>query len=123
MIVKSLISDTFIIALLESAIVPLILKISRHSPENCPLTNEKAKKMNLELMGKLGELTKKHGIKIVGSWNVMPEHLLVTVYDAPSFEAFQKFGMEPDIVKWIAAQDTTEFKIAMTTEESMKLLK
>lgn len=79
--------------------------------------------MNQEVMGKLAELTKKHGIKIVGSWTVMPEHLLVMVYEAPTFEAFQKFGMEPEIVKWLAYQDTTEFRMAMTMEESMKLLK
>jgi hypothetical protein len=103
--------------------MPTILKISRHSPENCPLVNEKAKKMNQEVTGKLGELTKKHGIKIVGGWTVVSEHLLVMVYEAPNFEAFQKFAAEPDIVKWLAYQDTTEFKMAMTLEESMKLLK
>jgi hypothetical protein len=55
--------------------------------------------MTLELPDKLGGLEKKHGIKRVGVWTVIPEHLLVWVYEAPSSEALQKFSMEPEIAK------------------------
>jgi hypothetical protein len=34
--------------------MPTFLIISRHSPENCPINNEKMKKMTLELPDKLG---------------------------------------------------------------------
>lgn len=47
------------------------------------MNNEKAKKMSVEVAGKLGKLTKKHGIKNVGSWTVIPEHLVFMVFDAP----------------------------------------
>lgn len=103
--------------------MPTILKISRHSPENCPMNNETSKKLNSEVNAKLGELAKKHGVKVVGGWMVPNEHLMVMVYEASTMEAFQKFAMEPLIMKWLALQDTTEYKIAMTLEESMKLLK
>jgi hypothetical protein len=63
--------------------MPTFLMISKHSPENCPMNNEKAKKMSVEVAGKLGKLTKKHGIKNVGSWTVIPEHLVFMVFDAP----------------------------------------
>jgi hypothetical protein len=53
---------------------------------------------------------------------VIPEHLTFQVYEAPSFEAFQKFAMEPEIMKWTAI-NTSDIKLAMTLEESMKLLK
>jgi len=37
-------------------------------------------------------------------------------------EAFQKFSMEPEMLQWMN-YNTTEIKVAMTLEESMKLLK
>lgn len=102
--------------------MPTFLIVSRHSPENCPLNNEKMKKMTLELPDKLGGLEKKHGLKRVGVWTVIPEHLTVWVYEAPSSDGLQKFSMEPDIVKWMA-WNTSEIKLAMGLEESIKLLK
>jgi hypothetical protein len=102
--------------------MPAIIVLQRHSVENCPMNNEKMKKMASEIMDKLPALTKKHGIKMVGNWSVVREHLNIIVYEAPSLDAFLKLQMEPAIMKWIA-QHTTEIKIAMTTEEAMKLLK
>ena len=102
--------------------MPTFLIISRHSPENCPLNNERMKAMTLELPGKLGGLEKKHGVKRVGAWTVVPEHLLVWVYEASSSEALQKFSMEPALLRWMAF-NTSEIKLAMSLEESMKLLK
>jgi hypothetical protein len=102
--------------------MPTFLMISRHSPENCPLNNEKMKALTLELPGKLGGLEKKHGVKRVGAWTVVPEHLLIWVYESPSSEALHKFSMEPALLKWMAF-NTSEIKLAMSLEESMKLLK
>ena len=102
--------------------MPTFLIISRHSPENCPINNEKMKKLTLELPDKLVGLEKKHGLKRVGAWTVIPEHLLVWLYEAPSSEALQDFSMEPEMVKWMA-WNTSEIKLAMSLEESIKLLK
>ena len=102
--------------------MPAIIVLQRHSVENCPMNNEKMKKMALEVTGKLPALTKKHGIKMVGSWTVAREHLSIIVYEAASLDAFLKLQREPAIMKW-QAQHTTEIKIATTTEEAMKLLK
>jgi hypothetical protein len=97
------------------------LIISRHSPENCPLNNEKMKKITLELPEKLGVMEKKHGIKRIGVWTVLSEHLTVWVYEAPSSENLQEFSMEPDMVKWMA-WNTNEIKLAMSLDENMRLL-
>ena len=94
--------------------------LSRHSPENCPMFNEKVRKVALELMGKIEELAKKHGVKMIGGWNVHCEHLMVAVFEASS-EAFNKFGMEPEIAAW-DAYNTTEWKIAVSLEEVTKML-
>jgi hypothetical protein len=42
------------------------------------------------------------------------------VYEATSSDALQEFSMEPEIVKWMA-WNTSEIKVAMSFEESMKL--
>jgi len=102
--------------------MPAIIMFQRHSVENCPMNSERMKKMALEIMDKLPALLKKHGIKNVGMWGVAPEHLNIIVYEAPSLDAFLKLQMEPEIMKW-STQQTTEIKVAMTLEESMKLLK
>jgi len=102
--------------------MPAIIVLQRHSVENCPMNNEKMKKMALEIVEKMGALLKKHGIKMVGSWSVAREHLSIIVYEAQSLDAFLKLQMEPALRKWMA-QHTTEIKIAMTIEETMKLLK
>jgi len=99
----------------------IFLIVSRHSPENCPINNEQMKKITLELPEKLGDLEKKHGVKRIGAWPVIPEHLTVWVYEAPSSESLQKFSMEPDMVKWMA-WNTNEIKLAMSIEDSIKLL-
>jgi len=78
--------------------------------------------MTLALPTKLGGLEKKHGVKRLGAWTVVPEHLLIWVYEAPSSDALQEFSMEPEMVKWMA-WNTSEIKLAMNLEESMKLLK
>ena len=93
--------------------MPTFLIISRHSPENCPLNNEKIKAITLELPDKLGRLEKKHGIRRVGVWTVIPEHLLVWVYEAQNSEALQKFSLEPDLLKWMT-WNTSEIKLAMS---------
>jgi len=80
------------------------------------------KTLTLELPNKLGGLEKKHGLKRIGVWTVIPEHLLVWVYEASTSEALQEFSMEPEIVKWMA-WNTSEIKLAMSLEESNKLLK
>jgi hypothetical protein len=54
----------------------LFLHISKHSPESCLMHNEKTKKIIADLMAKMGQLAKKHGIKVVGGWAAVPGHLL-----------------------------------------------
>ena len=101
--------------------MPTFLLISRHSPENCPMFNEKARKVTLQLVNKMEGLLKKHGVKMVGLWQVPMEHLIFEVYEAPSLEAFQKLGNEPEIQAW-SAYNTVEMKLAISTEEAMKML-
>ncbi len=100
----------------------LFLQISKHAPESCPMHNDACKKATVELMAKIDSLTNKHGIKVIGGWNSFPDHLVVVVYDAPSFEAMLKLSMEPEVMAW-SGYHTTETKAVMTLEESMKFMR
>lgn len=73
-------------------------------------------------MAKMDQLTKKHGIKMVGGWASHPEHLMVVVYEAPIMETLLKFSMKPEVMSW-NGYHITETRPIMTLEESMKLLK
>ena len=49
---------------------------------------------------------KKHGVKMVGAWSSMPDHLSVAVCEAPNMEALLKFSMEPEMMIWGSYNDT-----------------
>ncbi len=100
----------------------LYLQISKHSPESCPLHNEAAKKANENLNAKTPEILKKHGIKMVGGWVAIPEHLNVFVWDAPDIEALMHAAMEPEMMAWIG-YSTSQLIPVMELEASIKSMK
>jgi hypothetical protein len=102
--------------------MPIFVLISRHSPENCSMFNAKARKATLEYMDKSEKLMKKHGIKSLGGWNIHTEHLTIGVFEAPSFDAFEKLGMEPEVLA-LSEFETYEVKAAVSMEEVPKMLK
>ena len=97
------------------------LIISRHTPEECPAFNEKAKKVTSAMMNKMDEWTKKYAVKMVGSCTVFNEHLIVMICEAPNFEVMQKMMMEPENIA-MNAISITEVKAALNMEESLKLM-
>jgi hypothetical protein len=97
------------------------LMFLRHTPDMCALWNEQSAKIYAECGNKLAEFEAKHGVKMVGFWNVPSEHLTVQVFEAPTFEAFQALSMEPEIVN-MSNVDTIEIKQAITFEEAMQMM-
>jgi len=75
------------------------LSVIKHTAADCLVHNEEIRKVTFEASSQMEELAKKHGIKIVGGWNVHPKHLQVMVYEAPSFEAMLAWTAEPPIAK------------------------
>jgi len=56
-----------------------------HSPESCPLNNQKSKKIFLEIQGKLKANVKKFNItKIIGFYMSVLEHEWIIILDAKS---------------------------------------
>ncbi len=95
--------------------------ISRHTAESCPMNNGKTRQIALEAIAALPEAAKKFGIKVVGSWTVLPEHLTVHVFDAVNLDTVLKFSMESSLLKWWSF-NTSEIKPAITLDETVKLL-
>jgi uncharacterized protein with GYD domain len=83
--------------------------------------NEKARKTALAYMNKMDAWTKKYGVKVVATASILPEHLHVMICEAPNLEAIQKVSMEPEAMA-MGAYSTTEVKLALNMEETMKLL-
>ena len=104
----------------ETKMVTFLL-ISRHTAADCPAHNEKSRKSMAEYMSKAAELMAKHGVKMVGSWVVHPEHLGVQVFEAPSYEAMYAYGMEPEVMA-MNVWHTMEIKVATTLEETWKMV-
>lgn len=97
------------------------LTISRHTPENCPMHNEKARKLWLEYILKSEALFKKYGVKRIGAWMVPNEHQYVSVLEIPNLETIEKLGMEPMYFAF-GAFETYEFKLAYNLEEIGQML-
>jgi len=101
--------------------MPTFLVFGTHHSENCPMYNEKTRKVMMEYTSKRDGLLKKHGVKMIGSWTVIGEHLAVWIFEASSADAFGKYLMEPELMA-VNAFETMEVKMAMSSEEVMKML-
>lgn len=95
------------------------LMMSRHTPQNCPVFNPESRKVYSNYIAKMQEISQKHGLKVVGACTVFSEHLVVTIFEAPSLEALQRASMEPEFLA-MSKVDTMEIKLAMGMEESIK---
>jgi hypothetical protein len=100
--------------------MPLFLSIQQHSPESCPVNNEKTKKLAIAFFSKQEQLLKKHRIKAVGAWHSAEDHTVAMVYEVQSVEDMQKFMMEPEVLSFMAYQ-TGHTRLVTTMEEAVKL--
>jgi hypothetical protein len=97
----------------------LFLQISKHSPESCPVNNEKSMKTWRALNAKWEQLIKKHGVKLIGAWHDAGNHRLILVWDG-SMDALMKLWMEPEMMAFGAIHNN-ELVPVTTYEESVKL--
>jgi len=95
--------------------------IERHSPESCPMFNEKTRKIMTEFNDKADALAKKYGVKELGSWVIPSEHLGFNVFEAPSIEAVMKLFMEP-VAMALSSFITCELKAVFSSEEMAKMM-
>lgn len=98
------------------------LMTARHTPESCPQHNEAARKVYNQFYAKLNGLMQKNGVKMVGGWVSMPEHLTVLVFDVQDSAGMIGFMREQDMVAWQSYQVVENRQVRMF-DETMTLLK
>jgi len=98
-----------------------IMEISTHTPESCPVFNERTKEVAVAGLQKMDSLLAKHGVKLVGMWNDHGAHVVYNIYDAPGMEAYMAFSMEPEMVAFLGFT-TTETKVVFGPEEIKSMM-
>jgi len=84
--------------------------------------NKEVLKANMDLTAKQEQIMKKYGIRLIGGWSAIIEHLQVLVYDAPNIEALTKAAMEPELAL-VLSYSNNKLLPVITLEETMKLMK
>jgi hypothetical protein len=98
-----------------------VIKISKHSPEDCPGFNEKNKEIFLAAKAKGESLAAKHRVKIVGAWVDMINHTAYSIYDVPRLEDLLEYFTEPVMMEVISFQ-TSEIRILKTGKEVAEMI-
>jgi hypothetical protein len=93
-----------------------IMEISTHAPESCPVFNEQTKKVAVAGFQSMDSLLAKHGIQLAGMWNDHGAHVVYSIYDSPSMEAFMALSMEPEMMAFLGF-NTVEIKVVFGAEE------
>ncbi len=82
-----------------------VLQVYSHSPESCPIGNQKNLQTSMIWLQKVDELTAKHGIKVVGIWTDRWGHKSWAVYETPNMEVFEKYEQEPENMEKVTFTD------------------
>lgn len=95
----------------------IFVAIAQHSPAQCPGFNKQVFDMVSGAMSKLEDITKKHKVKIVGMYGLLPPHKTIIVMDAPSLDAAENVLIDSHLPAW----NTTELYQSYPPEEAMKI--
>lgn len=91
----------------------------KHSPEMCPMNNDKIRKKFKEQYSKMEEIASKLEIKILLNIGVAIEHNIIIVLEAPSIEAAKNFIMEMELLSF----NTITMRHAQYSDDVMKMIK
>lgn len=87
-----------------------------HSPEMCPMYNEKVKMKFKEQAGRMKEMAANLDIKILINVSSPADHTILVVVDAPSLQAAENFIMEMGMVSF----NTVTFRHVVPSEDVIK---
>jgi len=94
-----------------------------HSPESCPLNNQKSKKIFLEIQGKLKANVKKFNItKIIGFYMSVLEHEWIIILDAKSSHDIEQLCIAVGIssISTVKIVPINDFSVALKRIQSQK---
>jgi hypothetical protein len=96
-----------------------VMRISKHSPDQCPAYNAKSRAIFLDVMKKDESLAAKHQVKIIGVWVDSPGHTAFSVYDTPNMENLMDYLTEPEMMS-VESFQTSEIKPLENAREIAK---
>ena len=94
-----------------------------HSPESCPLNNQKSKRIFLEIQGKLKANVKKFNItKIIGFYMSVLEHEWVIILDAKSAHDIEQLCITVGIssISTVKIVPMNDFSVTLKRIQSQK---
>ncbi|HMK32409.1 MAG TPA: hypothetical protein VK431_02165 [Nitrosopumilaceae archaeon] len=94
-----------------------------HSPESCPLNNQKSRKIFLEIQSKLKSNVKKLGItKIIGFYMSVLEHEWIIILDAKSAHDIEQLCIAVGIssISTVKIVPMNDFSVALKKIASQK---
>lgn len=94
-----------------------------HSPESCPLNNQKSRKIFLEIQGKLKKNLKKFKIvKIIGFYMSVLEHEWIIIMDAKSAHDIEQLCITVGIssMSTVKIVPINDFGVALKKIQSQK---
>ena len=100
----------------------LFIQTAKHSPESCPRHNAAMKKVYDSFNAKKGAIYKKYGIKVVGSWAITQEHVIITIFEVQDPGAMIKLMKDRETGDW-QSRHIIKTRPLVTWEDAMKMLK
>jgi len=94
----------------------LFMVISSHAPDQCPISNEKARKAYGPDPGPMMALAQKLGVRPIVGPLISAEHKTYVVMEAPKVEAVREFIIKTGLVQW----NTNEIIHVIPQEEALK---
>jgi hypothetical protein len=94
-----------------------------HSPESCPLNNQKSKRVFLEIQSKMKANVKKFGItKIIGFYMSVLEHEWIIILDAKSAHDIEQLCITVGIssISTVKIVPMNDFSVALKRLQSQK---
>ena len=93
--------------------MPVFILDMEHSPEMCPMYNDKIRKKFKQQYSKMKEIAAKLDIKILINLSVAMDHTSLLILEAPSVESMENFVMEMGLISF----QTITMRHAINTDE------
>lgn len=91
--------------------------IGTHSPEVCPTSNAKTRKLLQEMAPQMPKIAEQAGVKIVAGPYVNREHVTVAVIEAGSGEDLDRFIVESRLAQWNSVRVLPSLSMARGVSE------
>ena len=74
--------------------------LASHGPEICPTSNARTRELLLGVAPQIPEIAQRTGVQVVAGPYVNREHIAVTVVEAATSEAVDRFIVESRLSQW-----------------------